>query len=55
MFEFIKKSFFAAMILFSYNVLNVNSLELVSMNNQECKIKSEIINVNINKTYVLFL
>ena len=28
---------------FSYNVLNVNSLECLSMNNQECKIRSEII------------
>ena len=33
----------------SYNVLNVNSLEYVPMNNQECKIKSEIINVNTNE------
>ena len=31
---------------FNYNVLNVNSLECVSMNNQECKIMSEIININ---------
>ena len=31
------------------NVINVNSLECVSMNNQECKIRSEIINVNTNK------
>ena len=29
--------------------MNVNSLECVSMNNQECKIKSEIINVNTNQ------
>ena len=48
MFEFIKKRFFTAMTFFSYNVLNVNSLECVSMNNQECKIRSEIINVNSN-------
>ena len=33
----------------SYNVLNVNSLECVSMKNQECKIRSEIINVNTNE------
>ena len=37
------------MTFFSYNVLNVNSLECVSMNNQECKIRSEIINVNTNE------
>ena len=28
---------------FSFNVLNVNSLECVSMNNQKCKIRSEIV------------
>ena len=33
----------------SCNVLNVNSLECVSMNNQECKIISEIISVNTNE------
>ena len=37
------------MTFFSFNVLNVNSLESVSMNNQECKIRSEIINVNTNE------
>ena len=29
--------------------MNVNSLECVSMNNQECKIRSEIINVSNNE------
>ena len=43
MLGFIKKS------LFSYNTLKFDSLELVSMNNQECKIRSEIINVNTNE------
>ena len=32
-----------------YNVLNVNSLECVSMTNQGCKIRSEIINVKTNE------
>ena len=41
--------FFTAMTFFSCNVLNVNSLECVSMNNQECKTRSEMINVNTNK------
>ena len=36
-------------MLFYCNVLNVNSLECVSMNNQECKIRPEIINLNTNK------
>ena len=40
---------FTAMAFFSYDVLNANSLECVPINNQECKIKSEIINVNSNE------
>ena len=49
MLKFIKNCFFTAIISFSYNVLNVNSLECVSINNQECKIRSKIINVNTNE------
>ena len=49
MFGFIKKVFFTAITFFSYNVLNVSSLECVSMNNQECKIRTEIINLNTNE------
>ena len=49
MLEFIKKCFFTAIFVFNFNVLNVNSLECVSMNNQECKIRSEIININTNE------
>ena len=41
--------FFTAIIYFSCNVLNVNSLECVSMNNYECKIRSEIINIHTNE------
>ena len=47
--RFIKKCFSTAIPFFSYNVLNVNSLECLSMNNQECKIRSEIINFNANE------
>ena len=42
--------FFTAITFFSYNILNVNFLECVSMNNQECKIRSEIININTNES-----
>ena len=49
MLGFIKKCFFTGRTFFTCNMLNVNSLECVSMNNQECKIRSEIINVNTNK------
>ena len=37
------------MTFFSFYVLNVNSLECVSMNNTECKIRPEIINLNTNE------
>ena len=49
MFGFIKKCLFTAMTFFSCNVLNINSLECVSINNQQCKIRSKIINVNTNE------
>ena len=39
MFGFIKKCLFTAMTFFNCNLSNVNSLERVSMNNQECKIR----------------
>ena len=44
MFGFIKKYFFTAMTFFG-----CNALKCVSVNNQECKIRPEIINININK------
>ena len=47
MFEFIKKCFFTVMTFF--NLSNVNSLKCVSMNIQECKIRTEIINLNTNE------
>ena len=41
--------FFCNNDLFSYNVLNVNSLKCVSINNQECRARPEIININSNE------
>ena len=49
MFGFIKKCFFTTMTFINFNLSNVNSLECVSMNNQECKIRTEIINLNTKK------
>ena len=49
MFGFIKKCLFAAITFFSCNVLNVIPLKCLSMNNQECEITPEIINVNSNE------
>ena len=52
MFGLIKKAFISAMTFFNFNLSNVNSLECVSMNNQEYKIRSEIINVNTNEPMI---
>ena len=41
---------FTVIKFFISNVLNINSLECVSMHNQECKIRIEIINLNTNET-----
>ena len=46
--DLLKNIFFTAMV-FSCNVLNVNPLECVSMNNQECRIRPEVININSNE------
>ena len=49
MFGFIKKVFVVAMTFFNFNPSNVNSLECVSVNNQECKTRTKIININNNE------
>ena len=49
MFGFIKKCFLTVMIFFGCNVLSVNLLKSVSMNNQEYKVRIEIININSNE------
>ena len=48
MFGLIKIVFFTAMTFFSFNVLSVNSLQDISMKNQERKVRQEITNVNTN-------
>ena len=50
MFRFIKKVSIAAMTCFSFGRSNANSLECLSMNNQECKARPEIIDFNSNKS-----
>ena len=49
MFGFIKKNFFTAITFINFNLSSVSSLEYASMNNQECKIRTEIINLNTNE------
>ena len=46
MFKFVKRIFISAMMFFGCNLPSVNSLECVSISNQECKIRPEIVNVN---------
>ena len=47
MFGFIKKAFLVGLTVLSYvNPLSRNQLSCISMNNQECKVRPEIINVN---------
>ena len=49
MFGFVKQIFVSAIIFFGSNKSGVNSLKGVSMNNQECKLIPEIININSNE------
>ena len=46
-FRFVKKEFFTGETILS-SFTNVNSLSCISMNNQVCKARPEIINVNSN-------
>ena len=45
-----KTSVFYSNDFFSSNPLNVNSLECISMNNQGCKTRTKIININNNES-----
>ena len=45
MFKFIKQIFISTMMFFG-SLSSVNPLECVSMNNQECKVRPEIVNIN---------
>ena len=46
MFGFVKRIFVSPMMFFGCNLSSVNLLECVSMNNQECKVRPEFVNVN---------
>ena len=50
MFGFIKKLFVVAMKSFNFNPSSVNLLECVSRNNQECRTRAKIININNNES-----
>ena len=48
MFRLVKRVFISA-IMYLDNLSIVNSLECISISNQECKVKQKIVNVNSNK------
>ena len=50
MLKFIKQIFVSTLMFFS-SLANVNPLECVSINNQKCKIRPEIVNVNSNEPF----
>ena len=54
MLEFVKQIFLSAMMFFGYNLSTVNSLKCVSMTNQECKVRPEIVNVMNSDEPVFF-
>ena len=47
MFRLIKQMFISALIYFG-NLSSVNSLEYISLKNQDCKVRPEIVNINGN-------
>ena len=48
MFEFIKKALFTGATILSA-LIGVNSLRCISMANQECKVRLQIVNANSNQ------
>ena len=52
MFRFVKQIFVSAMMFFGFNLFSVNTLEWVSIQNQECKVRPEIVNVDSNKPVI---
>ena len=47
-FGFVKKVFFIGLTILS-GFASVNSLSCISMNNQECKTRPQVINVNVDE------
>ena len=54
MFVFIKKTFYIGSLFLS-NFVSTTSLNCISMKNQECKVRPEIINVNIMNLFFILL
>ena len=47
--DLLKNVFFTAMMFFGSTLLNLNPLKCVSMNNQECRIRTKIKYINNNE------
>ena len=54
MFGFVKKVLFVELKVLS-SFRSVNSLSCISTNNQECKLRLQIVNVNIDEPVFFFL
>ena len=53
MFKFIKQIIVSTLIFFG-NLSSVNPLECISLKNQECKLRPEIISINFNSNNPTF-
>ena len=49
------KQIFISTLMFFGSLLNVNSLESISMKNQECRVRPEIVNINSNNPFFTLL
>ena len=49
MFKFVKQIFVSAIMFFGCNLSSVNLSECDPINNQECKVRPEIVNANSNE------
>ena len=49
MFRFVKQILFSARMFFGCNISSVNPLKCVPINNQEYKVRPEIVDVNSNE------
>ena len=52
MFKSVKQTFTLAMILFSCNLPSINSLKCISVNNQECETRPQVVNVNGDDAWI---
>ena len=49
MFGFVKWVFISAIMFFGCSLPSIDSLKCISMNNQECKVRPQIVNFNVDE------